>query len=551
MARRRRSTISRGLVAVWLALGLVACGRLVGLEELSGTDLPGAASASGGFGGNGPGSGGANSNSSGTGASGSASGGAGTGASGGNGSSSSASGGMGGWPDGGPPCSECALAEWTQTLSGSLAQVVDDVAVAVPSGKIAFAGSLAGTSDFNGQCPPTVNCPHVSAGMNDVVVGVLDVNGAPLWSRSFGDFDDQIATGVAIDKNDNTTVVGTFKGTLNPGGGLLSSASLSSFDVFAARYDALGNHLGSNKFGDNNNQFAQDVVVDVDGNVIIVGFFNGAIDFGCMNSLGAMGSYDMFIAKLKPDLTCLWNKRFGTIDATRAIAVAVDSQSNVIVTGRFHGTIDFGDPSGPKTSPDATEDIFAVKLSTNGDPIWGKMFVCSGNPDSRSIAIAADDSVYMTGNFTGSLNFVSGDNPMLVGTDLKDAFVAKLDPATGDAVWSRSFGEVGDQSGEGIAVTPDGHVFVTGGMAGAAPFGGKMLQSAGGKDLFVLQFDAQGTPQCGIRFGDAADQSGKTLTVDNQGQLVLGIDYQGTLNLGCATRTSLGLSDILLTRMSH
>lgn len=126
--------------------------------------------------------------------------------------------------------------------------------------------------------------------------------------------------------------------------------------------------------------------------------------------------------------------------------------------------------------------------------------------------------------------------------------MAKLDAATGNALWSRRFGGSGDQIGEAIAVGADGHVFVTGSMVESSTFGEANLQSAGSTDMFVLHYDANGTPQCGDRFGDMSAQSGKALAIDAQG-LILGANFDGTLNLGCATASSKGGSDVMLMRL--
>ena len=55
----------------------------------------------------------------------------------------------------------------------------------------------------------------------------------------------------------------------------------------------------------------------------------------------------------------LWSKRFGDAGTQAANAIAADASGNVIVAGRFEGTVDFG--GGALTSA-GLSDIFIVKF---------------------------------------------------------------------------------------------------------------------------------------------------------------------------------------------
>ncbi len=55
----------------------------------------------------------------------------------------------------------------------------------------------------------------------------------------------------------------------------------------------------------------------------------------------------------------LWSKRFGDGSGQGAAAVAVDASGNVIITGLFEGTVDFG--RGALTSA-GNGDIFVAKF---------------------------------------------------------------------------------------------------------------------------------------------------------------------------------------------
>src|SRR6266404_1524618 len=83
------------------------------------------------------------------------------------------------------------------------------------------------------------------------------------------------------------------------------------------------------------------VAIDRSNNVVVAGAFNNTANFGG-GSITSAGALDGFVAKYTAQGGFLWAKSFGNQSDDRAYAVAVDSQNNVIVTGSFEYTVDFG-----------------------------------------------------------------------------------------------------------------------------------------------------------------------------------------------------------------
>jgi hypothetical protein len=100
------------------------------------------------------------------------------------------------------------------------------------------------------------------------------------------------------------------------------------------------------------------MTVDSSNNVLITGYFQGTVDFGA-GPLTAV-SWDVYVAKYSPAGVCLLSERFGNADIQigRSVAVAPVS-GDVLVTGNFSGTIDFG--GGTLTSA-GSADIFLANL---------------------------------------------------------------------------------------------------------------------------------------------------------------------------------------------
>jgi hypothetical protein len=189
-----------------------------------------------------------------------------------------------------------------------------------------------------------------------------------LLSQRFGGVIDQLGVGVAVDGSGNVVVTGEFEGTVDFGGGPLTSTG--SYDIFLAKFDEAGNHVWSRRFGDASEQYGMSVTVDVSGNVIVTGRFDGTVDFGGA-ALTSAGNWDIFVAKFDEASNHLWSDSYGDESNQSGSGVAVDGSGNVIVTGRFDGTVDFG--SGPLTSA-GNWDIFVAKFDEAGNHLWSDSY---------------------------------------------------------------------------------------------------------------------------------------------------------------------------------
>ncbi len=176
------------------------------------------------------------------------------------------------------------------------------------------------------------------------------------WSVRFGDADEQSGNDVAIDPSGNAVIAGSFWGTVDFGGGALTSAGTN--DIFVAKFNPDGTHLWSKGFGDATLQEVAYVTVDASGNVIIAGIFEGTVNFGG-GTLTSAGSWDAFVAAFDPTGAHLWSKRFGDASEQGISGVTVGSTGAVFITGAMDGTVDFG--GGALTSAGST-DIFVVKF---------------------------------------------------------------------------------------------------------------------------------------------------------------------------------------------
>lgn len=109
------------------------------------------------------------------------------------------------------------------------------------------------------------------------------------------------------------------------------------------------------------------------------------------NKGNVINIYDIFVAKYDPTGALMWVIPAGdNSDDNHANSVETDSQGNVFVTGKFTGTVDF-DP-GPGTydltATSGDGDLFLVKYDPNGIIQWG--FVIQGTTNFRQSGFDID-----------------------------------------------------------------------------------------------------------------------------------------------------------------
>jgi hypothetical protein len=403
-----------------------------------------------------------------------------------------------------------------------------------PGGNVVVTGAFNGTIDFGAST-------LASAGGRDVFLAKLDASGSHVWSKSFGDVADQIGYGVASDGAGNVLLAGGFAGTVNFGGKPLTSASPA--DVFAVKFDGAGNHVWSKGFGGPSGQVSYSVASDTAGGMLLVGVFYGTVDFGG-GTLTSQGAGDIFVAKLDASGNHVWSRRFGDASNQTGYGVATDAMDNVVITGTFGGTVDFG---GGALASAGGGDVFVVKLDASGNHVWSRRFGDVEDQIAYSVATDTAGNILLTGLLYGTADFGGGTLKSSGGGDI---FALKLD-ASGNHVWSKRFGDESYQNGYSVATDPAGNVVVTGTFAGLVDFGGGPLTSAGKGDVFIAKFGGdKGDHLWSRRAGAAGEDGGSAAATDSAGNVLVIGDFAQAVDFGAGPLQTAGGSDVFVAKFA-
>jgi Tfp pilus assembly protein PilZ len=364
--------------------------------------------------------------------------------------------------------------QWVNTFGGTGGDRGIDIAID-SSDNVYIIGDFSSTVNFGGG-------DITSAGSTDIFVLKLNSSGTFQWVNTYGDTGADIGIGIEINSSNNSYITGYFQGTVNFGGGDVTSAG--SGDFFVLKLNSSGTFQWVNTYGGTSDDLGIGITVDSSDNAYITGDFSSTVNFGG-GDITSAGSTDIFVLKLNSSGTFQWVNTYGGTEKDRGINIAFDSSDNVYTTGYFSSTVNFG--GGDITSAGST-DIFVLKLNSSGTFQWVNTFGGTGADNGIDIAIDSSDNVYIIGDFSSTVNFGGGDITSAGSTDI---FVLKLN-SSGTFQWVNTYGDTGASIGEGIAFDSSDNVYTTGYFSSTVDFGSGDITSAGSYDIFVLKLNSSG-----------------------------------------------------------
>jgi hypothetical protein len=286
------------------------------------------------------------------------------------------------------------------------------------------------------------------------------------------------------------------------------------------------------------NDWGQAIAVDGSGNVYATGSFQISATFGTRVLTGA-GEDDGYLVSLTDGGTHRWAKRWGGAGWDSGYSVAVGDGGEVFLAGMFSDTADLG---GGALTAFGNRDVLLARFDGDGTHRWSKAFGGWAN-DVGSAVASAGTRVCMAGHFWETIDLGGG---ALSAVGENDVFVACYALSDGSHIWSDAMGSAGDDRSAAIAVDAAGNTYVTGIQRGASDFGGGAVPYGGGEDAYLASFDANGGYRWSRGMGDADDDRGVGVAVDDGGNVYLAVRFWGGTDVGDGPLTSAGYDDIVI-----
>ncbi len=172
--------------------------------------------------------------------------------------------------------------------------------------------------------------------------------------------------------------------------------------------------------------------------------------------------------------------------------------------------------------------LFHPQLKAQGPSwLWAQGYGSAGQDRSRAICADGNGGFYLTGYFTGTGITIGGT--ALTNTQSNnsaDLFLSRV-AADGSFLWTARIGGTGSQAGVSVASDAQGRVVLTGTYENTITIGTTTLTSAGGADVFVAKFDADGTALWAVSMGGAASDDVSDLAVGPDGRVAVAGTFAG------------------------
>lgn len=299
------------------------------------------------------------------------------------------------------------------------------------------------------------------------------------------------------------------------------------------------------------------------------------------------------LIKLDKDLNVLWASQPETMGWAMFMQVEIDTDNSIVASGIFgHAPISFGGHSAPDSGE---KDLFVVKYSSGGTPLWVTGSTGVSNEEPSDLAISANHDIAVSGSHTGTGVAIGGkaiqsyggfdsfvalirgtdgkvawakgfggadsewnDNIEAIDTDsennvvftghfgtpeivfggftihqqgVENYFVVKMS-ASGDVLWAKEGDGQWALAGWDIAVGKSDNIFVLGYFDVGVVLGGSTLHSRGSRDVFIEKIDPSGNTIGGEHLGGSQYDWGTQIDVDANGRVVVAGFYYGKFIAG-------------------
>lgn len=300
--------------------------------------------------------------------------------------------------------------------------------------EIYISGMFRGMVDFDpGPDTVSINSGNQDAGF----LLKLTLDGEFMWVKKYGNIINSLRRNV----DGNLIAISSFRGSIDidPGIGVTSLVSNGGSDIAIVKLTSLGDLIWGHGIGGTDDDNGQSCDSDVDGNIYFTGSFQETVDFDPgpdSTKLSALGIFlfdDIFICKFNTSGEFIWVNGFGSSNYPESgNIIRVDRDQNLVVAGRFSGSVDF-DP-GPgiyQLNSGGGFGSFVCKYTAEGNYVWAKSFESPAEVITTDLDIDNSNFITCAGSFKVRADFNPFGNSYVLtttGGSIEYAFVCNLNP---------------------------------------------------------------------------------------------------------------------------
>lgn len=260
----------------------------------------------------------------------------------------------------------------------------------------------------------------------------------------------------------------------------------------------------------------------------------------------------------------LWSGQIEGVSASsysKAVNGEITASGEVVLTGNYLGTVDM-DPSSSNvvnitSSSAAHHDVFMGKYDAGGALIWHKEIKGNLLVEVAGSTIDQQDNLFVTGNFSDSIDFNPGVGAIFVSGSGQDGYIAKYN-GSGTYQWTRLLKATKSITVLHMAGDANGQLYVVGTFEDTVDMdpgpGVTNLYSAGGGDAFFAKYNSSGNLIWARQLTGPQDAEAHAIVIDASDNVFLGGKFEGTIDFdpgnGTSNLTSSGINDLFFAKYS-
>ena len=322
------------------------------------------------------------------------------------------------------------------------------------------------------------------------------------WWRTYGGADNDWGNSVQQTSDGGYIVTGWTK-----------SFGAGSYDVYLIKTDATGDTLWTRTYGGTSLDWSSSVRQTSDGGYIIAGY---------TSSFGA-GYFDVYLIKTDPSGDTLWTRTFGDTNHDVGYSVQQTSDGGYIIAGSTqpfdtlwtgtHGGRDFDVVHSVQQTSDSCciEAGFTDSFGAGSADVYLIKTNASGDTVWTRTYGGTSDDYGSSVQQTSDGGYIVVADTGFFGAGSRDVYLVRTN-ANGDTLWTRTYGGMGDDLGQSVQQTSDGGYIIT---------GSTVSFSTGHSDVYLIKTGANGDTLWTRTYGDTNDDGGSSVRQASDGGYII------------------------------
>jgi hypothetical protein len=343
------------------------------------------------------------------------------------------------------------------------------------------------------------------------------------WTNSLnGPSEEDEIDAVASDNEGNVYLSGKFERELTIDGQSEPIVSNGMADIMVVKYNQNGAWQWTKRFGGMGEDNIFDADCDNQGNLIMSGYFQGTVQFGDFQ-LASQGGFDMVILKISPNGEVINAIRLGGTGNDGGNELEIGNSNQIIIGAQSDGTFEGITNTG-------LQDAYIISMTSDFSVNWIRSVQGSGIARAKAIEIDNLGNIYLGGDYVNENLINDSENTNTFenfgGTD---AYLASW-TASGALRWIKNWGGIGNDLCKGIVTTSQNNIYAVGEFTNLVDFDETSLASdVGSQDLFIWMLENDGSSQWVRHIKASENLTGAEVTTDDQDNLYFGLGISGNV----------------------